>query len=177
MLRAPFVLPVCLALRYPTLARRGSKIEWSDWNIFSRHSFYLLLGGYFGVADQQVNTILINKMGSVDLAGNSLIGTMMSYPYIFAGAFGTVISTLGSKYIGQRDDRAYLKLGLMMIVLSGAIGASLGVAVVFFADDILDSTYEYSTYVGLYSYTNEQDVIDICLRLPDASIGWLAFCS
>ena len=127
------MLPVCLALRYPTLARRGSKIEWSDWNIFSRHSFYLLLGGYFGVADQQVNTILINKMGSVDLAGNSLIGTMMSYPYIFAGAFGTVISTLGSKYIGQRDDRAYLKLGLVMVVASAAIGFSLGTVVVFFA--------------------------------------------
>jgi len=25
--------------------------------------------------------------------------------------------------------------------------------------------------------SGEQDVIDICLRLPDASIGWLAFCS
>ena len=62
-----FVLPVCLALRYPTLARRGSKIEWSDWNIFSRHSFYLLLGGYFGVADQQVNTICECSNGRLGL--------------------------------------------------------------------------------------------------------------
>ena len=156
------MLPVCLALRYPTLARRGSKIEWSDWNIFSRHSFYLLLGGYFGVADQQVNTILINKMGSVDLAGNSLIGTMMSYPYIFAGAFGTVISTLGSKYIGQRDDKAYLKLGLVMIVLSGAIGASLGVVVVFFADDLL------------HFFTNEQDIIDIIKPVFPVIVPYIA---
>ena len=140
----------------------GSKIEWSDWNIFSRHSFYLLLGGYFGVADQQVNTILINKMGSVDLAGNSLIGTMMSYPYIFAGAFGTVISTLGSKYIGQRDDKAYLKLGLVMIVLSGAIGASLGVVVVFFADDLL------------HFFTNEQDIIDVIKPVFPVIVPYIA---
>ena len=72
---------------------------------------------------------MINKMGSVDLAGNSLIGTMMSYPYIFAGAFGTVISTLGSKYIGQRDDKAYLKLGLVMIVLSSVALVYAGVRV------------------------------------------------
>ena len=79
-----------------------------------------------GVADQQVNTILIAKMGTVDMAGNSLIGTMMSYPFIFSNAFGTVISTLGSKYIGQRDDKSYMRLGLIMIVISGIIGASLG---------------------------------------------------
>ena len=36
--------------------------------------------------------------------------------------------------------------GLVMIVLSGAIGASLGVVVVFFADDLL------------HFFTNEQDV-------------------
>ena len=94
----------------------------------------------------------------VDLAGNSLIGTMMSYPYIFAGAFGTVISTLGSKYIGQRDDKAYLKLGLTMIVLSGAIGASLGVVVVFFADDLL------------HFFTNEQDVSP----KPPPPLSWTA---
>jgi Na+-driven multidrug efflux pump len=111
----------------------GSVVKMADWKIFSKHSFYLLLSGYFGVADQQINTILISRMGSVDLAGNSLIGTMMSYPYIFAGAFGTVISTLGSKYIGARDDRAYLKLGLVMIVLSTALGVSLGFVVIFFA--------------------------------------------
>jgi hypothetical protein len=56
----------------------GSVVKVSDWRIFSKHSFYLLLSGYFGVADQQINTILISRMGSVDLAGNSLIGTMMS---------------------------------------------------------------------------------------------------
>ena len=113
----------------------GSVVKMSDWRIFSKHSFYLLLSGYCGVADQQINTILISRMGSVDLAGNSLIGTMMSYPYIFAGAFGTVISTLGSKYIGQRDDWAYLKLGLVMIVLSAGLGVSLGFVVIFFASE------------------------------------------
>jgi len=51
----------------PPFARRGSKIEWSDWNIFSRHSFYLLLGGYFGVADQQVNTICECSNGRLGL--------------------------------------------------------------------------------------------------------------
>jgi len=114
-------------------AMGDAKVEWSDWSIFSKHSFYLLFQGYMGVADQQVNTLLIAKMGTVDMAGNSLIGTMMSYPFIFSSAFGTVISTLGSKYIGQRDDRAYLKLGLVMVVASGAIGFSLGTVVVFFA--------------------------------------------
>ena len=112
--------------------------------MFSKHSFYLLLAGYFGFADQQVNTILISNMGTVDMAGNSLIGTMMSYPFIFSSAFGTVISTLGSKYIGARDDRAYLRLGLIMIVISGIIGASLGTIVVFFADDLLN----FFTQVG-----------------------------
>jgi len=115
----------------------GSKVEWSDWSIFSKHSFYLLLSGYFGVADQQINTILISRMGAVDLAGNSLIGTMMSYPYIFAGAFGTVISTLGSKYIGQRADTAYLRLGLIMIILSTGLGVTMGFLVIFFADPLL----------------------------------------
>ena len=124
-------------------------MEWSDWKIFSKHSLYLLIAGYFGVADQQVNTILISRMGTVDMAGNSLIGTMMSYPFIFSSAFGTVISTLGSKYIGQRDDRAYLRLGIIMIVISGIIGATLGMVVVFYADDLLSF------------FTQEQDVIDV----------------
>ena len=35
----------------------GATVSWSDWKIFSKHSLYLLLSGYFGVADQQVNTI------------------------------------------------------------------------------------------------------------------------
>jgi len=127
----------------------SAKIEWSDWKIFSKHSFYLLFSGYMGVADQQVNTLLIARMGTVDMAGNSLIGTMMSYPFIFSNAFSTVISTLGSKYVGQRDDRAYLRLGLLMIVISGIIGATLGTVVVFFADDLLNF------------FTQEQDVIDV----------------
>jgi len=141
---------------------RGAVVRWSDWSIFSKHSFYLLIAGYFGVADQQVNTILIAKMGSVDLAGNSLIGTMMSYPYIFSSAFGTVISTLGSKYIGARDDRSYLKLGLTMIILSGIIGAVLGVVVVFFADDLLRF------------FTNEQDVIDIIKPVFPVIVPYIA---
>ena len=58
------------------IVRNRAKVERSDWNIFSKHSIYLLIAGYFGVADQQVNTILISQLGSVDLAGNSLIGTM-----------------------------------------------------------------------------------------------------
>ena len=73
----------------------------------------------------------------------------MSYPFIFSSAFGTVISTLGSKYIGARDDRAYLRLGIIMIVISGIIGATLGTVVVFFADDLLNF------------FTQEQDVIDV----------------
>lgn len=127
----------------------SAKVQWSDWAIFSKHSFYLLFSGYMGVADQQVNTLLIAKMGTVDMAGNSLIGTMMSYPFIFSTAFGTVISTLGSRYIGERDDRSYLRLGLLMIVISGIIGASLGGVVVFFADDLLNF------------FTQEQDVVDV----------------
>ena len=79
----------------------------------------------------------------------SAAGTMMSYPFIFSSAFGTVISTLGSKYIGARDDRAYLRLGIIMIVISGIIGATLGTVVVFFADDLLNF------------FTQEQDVIDV----------------
>jgi hypothetical protein len=54
-------------------------VEWSDWKIFSKHSFYLLIAGYFGVADQQVNTILISNMGTVDMAGNSLIGANIQH--------------------------------------------------------------------------------------------------
>ena len=60
---------------------------------------------------------------------------MVTDPYIFAGAFGTVISTLGSKYLGARDDKAYLKLGLVMIVLSTGLGVSLGFLVIFFAGE------------------------------------------
>lgn len=132
-----------------TIDIRGAVVEWKDWAIFSKHSLYLLISGYFSVADQQVNTILVAKMGSNDLAGNSLIGTMMSYPYIFSSAFGTVISTLGSKYIGQRDDVAYLRLGLTMILISSMMGLGIGAIILFFADDLLEF------------FTDDQDVITV----------------
>ena len=81
---------------------------------------------------------------------------------MFSMAFGTVISTLGSKYIGQRDDKAYMRLGLTMIVLSGAIGASLGVVVVFFADDLL------------HFFTNEQDIIDVIKPVFPVIVPYIA---
>jgi Na+-driven multidrug efflux pump len=62
---------------------------------------------------------------------------MMSYPYIFSSAFGTVVGTLGSKYIGERDDAMYLRLGLGMIVLSLVIGGLCGLLVSTAAGDIM----------------------------------------
>ena len=64
--------------RIPTW--KDVKLNGSDWNLFGKHSLYLLIGGYCDVADNQVNSVLIARLGTVDLAGNSLLWTMMSYP-------------------------------------------------------------------------------------------------
>ena len=56
---------------------------------------------------------------------------------IFSSAFGTVIGTLGSRYIGERNDRMYFRLGICMIILSLVIGGLCGLAVSVAADDIM----------------------------------------
>jgi|EP01047_Picozoa_sp_COSAG01_P023141 Na+-driven multidrug efflux pump len=62
--------------------------------------------------------------------------TSSDWPYIFRSAFGAVITTLGSRYIGEKDGARFRRLGLVLCLVALAIGAASGAVAILFSDAI-----------------------------------------
>lgn len=79
-------------------------LSWGDWSDFAGDSVYILVAGY---ADQVVYAlagILTARLSPIEAAGNHVISRVTLYPFIVNRALGAVINTLGSRYLGERDD-------------------------------------------------------------------------
>jgi Na+-driven multidrug efflux pump len=65
---------------------------------------------------------------------------------VLKAAAPAAITTLGSKYLGERNAALYQRMAIVLIALSLALGLCIGGATLFFADDLLNL------------FTNEADV-------------------
>lgn len=117
--------------------------------------------GYAEKIDSQLSAILVARLGTVDMAGNTLIWTMTNYPYVFSGAFGTAITTLGSKYLGERNSTRYQQMAIVLILVSLLLGIIVGGATLFFADDLLNL------------FTNEPDIKAIIIPVLPVFVPYM----
>ena len=81
------------------------------------------------------------RLSATDAAANHIVARVQSYPLIFTGALTVAATTLGSRLLGERQQRRFVQLGMALLSWAVLMAVLCGVALLFF----VDSVYEWLT--------------------------------
>ena len=120
------------------------RLRRSDWWRFLRDSFFLLLAGYVDLTVSSVAGILTARLSATDASANHIVARVQSFPSIFNGALAVAATTLGSRYLGERQQRRFVQMatgllaGAALLAVLCGVGMFLGAASIFrfFTDDL-----------------------------------------
>lgn len=123
------------------------KIERADWKDFLGDAAFILIAGY---ADQIVSDlagILTSRLSPSQAAGNHVVSRVTLYPNLAIRGLQAAINTLGSKYLGEQNDRAFVTMAFTCIAAAVTLGLLCTLVILSFAD-------------GIFSfYTKEPEVL------------------
>ncbi len=97
---------------------------------------YLLAAGYVDLAVSSVAGVLTARLSATDAAANHIVARVQSYPLIFTGALTTVATTLGSRYLGEREQSRFLQLGVALLSWASVLAIACGLGLVFFVHPV-----------------------------------------
>ena len=112
--------------RYTLLS---SELTREDWKHFIGDGVFMLITAYSYMVVDTLTGILTARLSTDEASANQILGRVQSFPYVFSGAFGAAINTLGSRYLGETDDKRYLNLGFALIGVSLLIGGTCAIAI------------------------------------------------
>ncbi len=95
-----------------------------------------MAAGYVDLAVSSVAGVLTARLSATDAAANHIVSRVQSYPLIFTGALTTVATTLGSRYLGERQQSRFLQLGVALLSWASVLATACGLALVFFVRPI-----------------------------------------
>jgi Na+-driven multidrug efflux pump len=107
-----------------------------DWRGFLGDAAFILIAGY---ADQIVSDlagILTSRLSASEAAGNHVVSRVTLYPSLGIRGLQAAINTLGSKYLGEQNDRAFVTMAFTCIAVAVAAGLLCTVMILSFADRI-----------------------------------------
>lgn len=85
--------------------------------------------------------VLTARLSATDAAANHIVARVQSYPLIFVGALTVAATTLGSRLLGERQQRRFVQLGMALLGWALLLAVLCGVGLLFF----VDSVYEWLT--------------------------------
>jgi O-antigen/teichoic acid export membrane protein len=88
------------------------------------------------LAVSSIAGVLTARLSATDAAANHIVARVQSYPLIFTGALTTVAVTLGSRYLGERQQQRFLQLGVALLSWSGVLALVCGLGLFFFVHPI-----------------------------------------
>ncbi len=121
-----------------------------DWRPFLCDGAALLAMHYAGSASRFINPILTSRLGTIALGARIITSHIAMWPSTISTVLNTLVTVLGSKYLGQRKVELYHSFigRLFCITLSAALFFGFG----FWA-------------VGDYAYmmyTDDSDTLEVC---------------
>lgn len=114
----------------------GIQLQRSDWQEYCRDSVYLLAAGYVDLIVSSVAGVLTARLSETDAAANQIVARVQSYPLIFTGALSTVAITLGSRYLGERQQSRFLQLGIALLSWGCVLALGCGLGLFVFAHTV-----------------------------------------
>jgi Na+-driven multidrug efflux pump len=114
------------------------KVELSrlDWRAFLGDAAFILIAGY---ADQIVSDlagILTSRLSPSQAAGNHVVSRVTLYPSLAIRGLQAAINTLGSRYLGEHNDKAFVAMAFTCIAAAVVVGLLCTVILISFADQI-----------------------------------------
>lgn len=134
---------------------------------------YLLAAGYVDLAVSSVAGVLTARLSAADAAANHIVARVQSYPLIFTGALATVSTTLGSRYLGEREQSRFVQLGVALLSWAGVLAIACGLCLGFFLHPIYGFFTDDTQMLRLLEPTAAVLPLFIAAQLINAVTGGL----
>lgn len=112
------------------------KLRRKDVQRYLQDAIWILIISYCDVIVSNVTGVLTSRLSTDEASANRILMTSSDWPYVFSSAFGAVITTLGARYIGEKDGARFQRLGVSLGLIALAIGLASGAVALFFSDSV-----------------------------------------